>query len=75
MKGPRLLMAPQIYQTQRSCRQDTVSIAGALLPMGIMDPFGFWKLYKDNKSCFYFTVEAMFKSKGKNISIKVNCFS
>lgn len=75
MKGTRLLMAPQIYQTQRSCRQDMVSIAAALLPMDVMDPFGFWKLYKDNKSCFHFTVETMFKSKGKNISIKVNCFS
>lgn len=45
-----------------------VSRAGALLPMDVMDPFGFWKLYKDNKSCFCFTVEAMFKSKGENIS-------
>lgn len=64
-KRHSLLMAPQMYQIQRSCRQDMVSIVGALLPTDITHPIGFWKLYKDNKSCFWFTVDAMFKSKEK----------
>lgn len=49
-------MAPQIcqiqmYQVQRSCRQ--VSMAEALLPMDIIYNFGFWKVYKDSKSCLF----------------------
>lgn len=63
-------MAPQICQIQRSCRQDTVSITGALLPTDKTEPFGFWKLYKDNKSWFCFTVDAMFKSEEKLCQIK-----
>lgn len=70
-KRHTLLMAPQMYQIQRSCRQDMVSIAGALLPTDITDPFGFWKLYKGNKSCFCFTVDAMFKSKEKLHQLKL----
>jgi len=60
-----------MYQTQRSCRQDTVLIEGALLPMDVTLPFEFWELYKDNKSCFCFTVHAMSKNKEKLYQLKL----
>lgn len=49
-------MAPQmcqiqVYQVQRNWRQ--VSMAEGLLPMDLIDPFGFWKVNKDNKSCLF----------------------
>lgn len=57
-------MAPQMCEIQRSYRQETVS--RALLPTDITDPFAFWKLDKDNKRWFCFTVGAMFKNKEKH---------
>lgn len=69
-KRHSLLMAPQMYLIQRSCRQDTVSTAVAVLPTDITDLFGFCKLYKDNKS-WCFTVGAMFKSKKKLCQLKL----
>lgn len=60
-------MAPQMcqiqmYQIQGSCRQ--VSMAEDLLPVDIIDPSGFWKLYKDLR-VFFSTVCAVFKIKEK----------